>query len=523
VKISSSFFSRLTITAFVIALSACTIVGPDFESPDAPVADEFQQESAGSGEQISAVEERWWDLLGDPVLSVLVDEAYQGNVTLQAAGVRILAARSQLGIAIGLQYPQVQDINGSATNVWTNTDISGVDSRAGRANIGFDVAWEMDVWGRGQRGVESALAGLGASVANYQDVLVSLTAEVARVYVTIRTLEERIEIAEGNVAQQQRSFEIADVRFKSGAVTELDPSQARTLLRQTQAGVYVLRIQLQQARHALATLVGLPSQEIGPMLTGPVQIPRPPDQIFAGVPADLLRRRPDVRAAELRAAAQSAQVGIAEADLYPRFSLFGSVGMMVTSLSGGSDGGTTTAGVGAGLNWPIFNYGQIKNNVRFQDARLEEALFLYRDSVLRAAREVEDGLVAFNGNRAQAELLSDGVVAAKRAVTLSLIQYRDGAIDFQRVLDSQSRLSAVQDSHVAARGNVVLSLISTYKALGGGWQIRAGDEVVPDEVQKRMRERTDWGELLPQKTGAELPEPPQSGGDQPLFYKRPDW
>ncbi|HFD79716.1 MAG TPA: efflux transporter outer membrane subunit, partial [Gammaproteobacteria bacterium] len=394
--------------------------------------------------------------------------------------------------------------------------------------IGLDAAWELDFWGRFRRGVESASANLGASVADYDSALVSLTSEVARTYVTIRTLEERLAIAENNTLTQQRSYHIADVRFRNGAVSELDPSQALSLLKSTESTVPKLRSQIRQVKNALSILLGMPPGELKDILEGASGIPEVPRQLNVGIPADLLRRRPDIRRAELQAAAQSARIGIAKSELYPRIALIGSIGLLNgdTGNNGNSDlfkSDSLAYQFGPSFSWKILNYGRLKNQVRLQDARLEELLVNYQNQVLEAAREVEDGISSFLGARDQASYLAESVKAAQRSVDLALVQYREGAVDYQRVLDTQKTLLATQDAYTSVRGDTVRALIATYKALGGGWEIRAGKPFVPEERQKEMKQRTDWGHLLdaaPQP--AELSKVPPTGKEQPLLNK-PDW
>jgi len=320
-------------------------------------------------------------------------------------------------------------------------------------------------------------------------------------------------------------------------VTELDVTQSRTLLANTQALIPALQIGLRQSEHALAVLLGMPPGQVRGMLGGDElvgKIPRAPAEVAVGIPADLLRRRPDVRQAELQAAAQSALIGVAQADLYPSFSLLGTIGFS------SSDAGSTRNGsqglsdlfrgdsllysFGPSVSWNIFNYGRLKNNVRVQDARLQQLIVTYQNTVLTAAQEVEDGMVGFLRNQVREAFLTESVDAAQRSVDLSLIQYREGAVDYQRVLDSQSSLADQQDAQTSTKGDVVTNLIAMYKALGGGWQVRAGQDFVPEVTQEVMRKRTDWGKLLPteKKLPEELPPPPPPAKDQ-TWFPRPDW
>ncbi|HHH43004.1 MAG TPA: TolC family protein, partial [Gammaproteobacteria bacterium] len=335
-------------------------------------------------------------------------------------------------------------------------------------------------------------------------------------------------IARDNSVTQRRSYRIADVRFQNGAVSELDPSQALSLLKSTESTVPLLESQIRQTRNALSILLGMPPNDLYEVLQGAGKIPEPPAQIDIGVPADLLRRRPDIRSAELQAATQSALIGVAKSDLYPRFALVGSIGLLNgdTGSNGNSDlfkSDSVGYNYGPSASWQILNYGRLKNRVRVQDARLEALLVNYQDTVLRAAQEVEDGLSAYTGAREQSGYLKESVKAAQRSVDLALVQYREGAVDYQRVLDTQQTLLRVQDRYTSVRGEVVGGLIATYKALGGGWEIRAGHAFVSPERQDRMKQRTDWGHLLDtESVPEELPVAPPTGKDQPLLNS-PDW
>jgi len=528
---SLNLVTRVLLAGGFLAVSACTTLGPDFETPEADLLETWDMQ----GQNLSAGQEpeQWWASFNDPVLDRLVETAYEQNLPLQISGLRILEARAQLGIAIGQQYPQSQQVNGALTRVGLsenspNFNPSLADDKYTQADIGFDAAWELDFWGRYRRGVESASANLGASIADYDNALVALTAEVARVYVTLRTLEERLAIALDNSKTQRRSYQIARVRFENGAVSELDPSQALSLLKSTESTVPLLESQIRQARHALSILLGMPPGDLQDILQGEGKIPQPPAEINVGVPADLLRRRPDIRLAELQAAAQSARIGIAKTDLYPRFALVGSIGLL-NADTGSNDNSDLFDSDSIGYNfgpqasWNILNYGRLKNQVRVQDARLEELLVNYQNTVLQAAQEVEDGIAGYLGARDQEGYLADSVKAAERSVNLALVQYREGAVDYQRVLDTQQTLLATQDRYTTVRGDAINALVATYKALGGGWEIRAGNSFVSQPRQDKMKERTDWGRLLDAETvPEELPQPPPSASEQPLFNS-PDW
>ncbi len=513
----------------VVILGGCTTLGPDFVTPEAPVEDGWIAEQEPKVKRETADYGTWWTAFNDPVLDSLIEAARDQNLTLRIAGVRILEARARLGIAVGNQYPQVQDATADYQRFKQsdNFDVTGLGApEPNDINIydaGLNVAWELDFWGRFRRGIDLADAALGASIADYDDVLVSLTADVAATYVLIRELQERLVLARENVRLQQRTLEIADVRFRAGAVNELDVQQARALLGDTQASIPDLETRLRQAQDALSVLLGLPPQDLTAELGGVLPIPMPPPEVAVGIPADLVRRRPDIRRAELDAAAQSARIGIAQADLYPTFTLIGTVGLTASNFGDFFEGDSISGLAGPSFQWPILNYGRLTNNVRVQDARFEQSVVNYRNTVLIALREVEDSLVAFVRSQDQVEFLGDSVAASQRAAELSLLQYRNGLVDYTRVLDTQQFLVTQQDRLAASQGGVARNLIAIYRALGGGWETRGANEFVPDETQAAMAARTDWGGLLP---STDLDKAPASGEQVravETLFRRPDF
>ncbi len=518
----SRVLGKLTLAAAALVLAGCTKLGPEFTRPEAQVNEEWKAADGRIELQDISEYTRWWQTFDDTVLDTLIDTAYRQNLSLQSAGVRILEARAQLGIAVGRIYPQQQEALGSAIYNQGSKNVAnaspGTDFTFWSNSIGLSAAWEIDIWGRFRRGIESESANVLASIANYDDVLVSLTAEVASAYVVIRTFEERLAIARNNVEIQERSLRIADVRFRNGATTELDVQQAKTLLANTQATIPDLEAGLKQAQNALAILLGLPPTDMTNMLAGTSAIPTAPKEVAVGIPAELLRRRPDVRRAELQAAAQSALIGVAQSDLYPRFSLVGTIGFSARDGATLFSSDSVVAQAGPSVTWNIFNWGRIKNNVRVQDARYEQLIKTYQNTVLSAAREVEDAMVGFLKAQEASTFLDQSVVAANRSVELALIQYRDGATDYTRVLQTQGSLVQQQDLATSTRGNIVNNLVAMYRSLGGGWEIRAGNDFVPEDIKRQMAERTDWGELL-KREAVDIP-PPAEAGDT---LRSPDW
>jgi NodT family efflux transporter outer membrane factor (OMF) lipoprotein len=520
-----------TALAVMLALAGCT-VGPDFVRPKAPVLDQWSQADGAVLSQKPAERIRWWEAFGDPVLSALVKTAYENNYSLKVAGLRVLEARAQLGIAVGGPFPQTQQLNGSAdySSLSENAaNTAAPDLNYGTYSVGANVTWELDFWGKFRRGIESADADLLGSIASYDDVLVLLVAQVADTYLVLRTAQEQLRVARDNVVIQQRSLQVSEARFRGGDVDELDYQQAKSQLLSTEATIPSLEVNLQKARNALSTLLGRPPGDLAEILgPQPGVIPAAPQGLAAGAPADLLRRRPDVRQAEFAAAAQSAQVGVAEAGLYPSFGLSGALGVVAsdgtnTQASGKSGarqlftGNSLNALGGPFFSWNILNYGRIRNNVRVQDALLQQLLVTYQETVLNAVKEVEDGMVAFLQSQKQEQILRSFEASAQRSLALSTVQYREGFTDFQRVLDSQNSLLQAQQQTVSARSTTARSAVLVYRALGGGWEIRAGHDFVDQETSEAMRKRTNWGQLLE----PEATQPPFKG--ESSRYAWPDW
>ena len=530
--VTSIFYPLMICLLSLLFLMSGCMVGPDFVKPDAPLEDVWTQQEDSRIKTEAADNREWWTVFDDPVLNNLIEQAYQQNLDLQVAGLRILEARAELGIAIGGQYPQTQDVTAGAQAVGLsqNSALTGVlDNFSYNYSLGLDAAWELDFWGRFRRGVESANASLYATYANYDDVLVSLIAEVASTYTQIRTFEQQLAFTRANVKIQEKSFELATDRYEGGATSELDPTIAKALLTQTQASIPQFEAGLRQAKNALAILLGIPPIEIQNILGPPKPIPIAPPEVVVGIPADLLLRRPDIRRIELAAAAQSARIGVAKSDLFPRISLAGSFLFMTSDKSSkefnqGSSFGdlfstdSITYFVGPQIQWPILNYGRIKNDVRAQDARFQQFLVEYRNTVLRAMQDVEDGMVGFLRAQERQMALTESVKAYQRAVDLAQLQYIEGLSTYQRVIDGQRFLTAAQFGLATAKGAVVTNLIATYKALGGGWELREGRDLVPAATQEQMRERTDWGDLLSPEEHPDLQKQPPTGQEINILH-----
>jgi NodT family efflux transporter outer membrane factor (OMF) lipoprotein len=511
----------------VLLASGCIKVGPNFARPRVTVSQTWMDAGDQRVKTGPAEYGNWWQAFNDPVLSRLIDRAYQQNLSLRIAGVRVLEARAQLGIAVGELYPQAQQAFGSV--VYNRLSANAPQAVPGnslsfwQSEIGLLASWEIDFWGKFRRAIESGNASWLASIANFDNALVSLTAGVANSYIQIRTIEKRIAIARQNVETQKESLKIAEARYQYGTASELDVDQAKTVLHNTEASIPLLETQLRQAQNGLSVLLGLPPSRLADELAGSSEIPVSPTQVVVGIPADLLRRRPDIRNAELQAMAQCAQIGVAKADLYPAFSLTGTFGFLSSDVGKSALGdmfqwGSRTGQIGPSFQWNLFNYGRITNNVRVQDARFQELLITYQNTVLTAQQEVEDNLTAFLKAQEQAGFLARSATAARGALDLAIQQYREGVVDFTTVLVAQQSLLSVQDNLATTLGNIASNLVGVYKALGGGWEVWEGKDLVPLQIKEEMAKRTNWGELLAPASYNPLPsEEPKS------LIRAPDW
>jgi len=523
----------LFLVPVLLAFAGC-MVGPNFQRPKVSVSPSWGETGDQRVRTESTTYRDWWSAFNDPALNRLIARAYRDNLTLQQAGVRVLQARAQLGIAIGEIYPQTQQGIGSvqynrtsdraATGAFFSGGSNGGSSFSyWQSTIGAQASWELDFWGRIRRGIESADASLLATLADYDNTLVTLTADVANTYIALRTAEERIRIARENVETQEQTLKIVESRFRNGTVTQLDVEQARTVLLNTQATLPTLETQRRQARDALSVQLGMPPSDLADLLEGPSVIPVSPPEVIVGIPADLLRRRPDIRSAELQAAAQSAQIGVAKAELFPAFSLIGNLVLLSTDLgtfklSDMFRWGARQVQVGPSVQWNILNYGQITNNVRVQDASFQQQLLAYQRAVISAQQDVEDNLVAFLRAQDRADFLAKSVTSSRSALSIAVLRYREGVTDFTTVLTAQQALLSQQDSLATTLGNISTSLVGVYRALGGGWEIREGEDIVPAEIKAEMRKRTNWGGLLAPTT-YNLP-----GSREPRSTPRlPDW
>ncbi len=416
---------------------------------------------------------------------------------MQIAALAIVQSRAVLGIATGSQYPQVQQATGALarTDSWpTEGNNSGDHSNLNSYNVGFNVGWELDFWGRYQRGIESADAAFFASITNYQNAQVLLSAQMAQAYFSYLTTLKQIEIARENAGLQKRSLEITSRLYESGQSAELDVQQAKTQYLATLASIPGLEISLRQIANSIAVLLGRSPGNLPELVNVSAELPALSPLLIEEIPAQLMMRRPDIRTAAWQVAAQSAQIGVAEADLYPSVSLFGTIGWSGNSLGSSTD--VLSTGLGTGFTWNLFNYDRIENNVRVQDAALQQLIESYQLTVLGAASEIDNAALSVVKTGEKDTLLKDALVAAERSLVLSTKRYQEGYSDFQRVLSAQLARAGASSSYVVNQGAHVDAVIAFYKSLGGGWQPAGGENLIPDHIRQVMEERIDWGGML---------------------------
>lgn len=489
-------------------------VGPEYRKSAAPVESQwidFQRDPRISENYINT--NGWWTVFNDQTLNGLIETAANQNLTLRVAGTRILQAQAVRGIAVGSLFPQVQQAVGSYDRVQVSksTANSAPIKNFDQWGAGFNLSWELDFWGRFRRGIESADAALDSTIEGYDNVLVILLADVASTYVQIRTLQMELRLLHENVAAQQQSLDIAEAQYRAGQADAADVLQTRNNVEQTEALIPAVEASLRQANNALCILLGIPPRDLLVEL-GDGPIPTAPPEVAVGIPAQLLRRRPDIRQAERIAAAQCAQIGVAESELYPHLAINGVLQWQSQDLDDLFTSPSTAGSVGPSFAWNILNYGRIRNSVRQEQALFEQAVFSYQDAVLKAQRETEDALVGFLKAQDQTEKLRLAVRDIKELNEILLTQANAGATNFDRVFVVQAQATAQQDNLATSEGNIALNLIRIYRALGGGWQIRLAPqpgsavETIPPGPDAENLELQLPAEVVPLPEPLSLPE-----------------
>lgn len=501
------------------------MVGPNYKEPKTDVANHWMQKNSAV-EEAPLRDANWWKVFHDPTLTALINQGYHNNLSVQSAGVRVLQARAQLAQSVGELYPQQQALIGNYTyNRIGGSSLQDIlPSSFETALLGFSASWEIDFWGKYRRAIQANDATFLASVAAYDNALVILTADIASTYVSIRTDEKLIQVTKANIQLQKMSLKIAQSRFKGGQTSLLDVQQAQTTLAETEATLPTLVSNLQHQKDKLGVLLGIIPNDVNALLTKSHGIPKAPPTVAVGIPKEALAQRPDIHQARLEAIAQSENIGAVKANLYPAFSLSGTFAFAANSIGANSisdifDWSNRTITAGPSVAWPLLNYGQITNAVRMQDAAFQQALLKYLNLVLQAQQEVQDNITRYIEAKKAENYLIQANNSAIQSTKLALVRYKEGEAIYTTVLDAERQQLRIQTSLTNAKGDISQALVALYRALGGGWQMRGCNDIVPDHIKKEMAARTNWGSLLKQQNHL----PPATSGQRTKQLYLPNW
>lgn len=518
------FFSRIIIGITSITLVSC-MVGPDYKEPPKDIAPHWKKLDK-SVKESHIQNAHWWQAFRDPTLNALIEQGYTHNLSLQATAVHVLQARAQLAQSVGELFPQQQTLTGNLTYM----RIGGQDLQYllppdfVTSTMGLNASWELDFWGKYRRAILANDATFLASYAAYDNALVSLSSDIATNYISIRTTQKLIRVTEQNIRTQKWILKIAKARYTEGQTSLLDVTQAQTMLAQTESTLPTLRATLQRQKDSLGVLLGTTPDKVDGLLGKPRNIPHAPTRIAVGIPRETLAKRPDIYEARMKVITQSEMIGAIKAQLFPSLSLTGSFSFASNTINNSSLGNifnwsNRTISAGPGLAWPILNYGQITNLVRVQDALFQQAILDYQNKVLKAQQEVQDNITQLIETQKSAGSLQTADQSAITSTRLSMIRYREGQSDFTPVLQSEIQELNVQLSLTNAQGEIPKALVALYRSLGGGWQIRNGNDIVSHTVKQEMAARTNWGQLLLQKNH----EPTKSKQQQIKELFLPNW
>lgn len=429
---------------------------------------------------------KWWDqIFKDPLLVELEKKAAAGNLDIKTSLSRIRSARAQRGVSKAPLFPTL-DARGTAQRQLGSETMG---TRAGGDphdyfRTGFDASWELDIFGGIRRSVQAAQAQLEATRANLEDVLISLMADVALNYIQIRTYQHRLDIVQANIQTQKKTYNLNKSRYQAGIIDKLALKQSLRNLEQTRSLIPDLKKGLEAAKNRLCVLLGMEPGKLESELNRVRSIPEVPDQVAVGIPAEALRRRPDITKAERKLAAQTARIGVATAKLYPKFHLGGSIGLESIYSEDFLDPDSEIWSIGPGMEWNIFHAGALRLNIKIQTELQKQALIHYKSTVLKAREEVENALTAYARERIRLEHLKKSVSAARRTEELARDRFSSGLVDFYNVLDAQRSLLGLQDKLVQSKGEVAANLVRLYKALGGGWEYLDQLESLTEPIEK---------------------------------------
>ncbi|MHC2067725.1 efflux transporter outer membrane subunit [Bremerella sp. T1] len=456
-----------------IGLTGC-LVGPDHIDPGAPFQCEWIPPLPPGVSQSPNDSIAWWTKFDDPVLTSMIVRTAQQNLTLGQAAERIAEARALRGIVRGDLFPDIDGIGS-----YTRRKTSGSGNSFGLSNFnpppfnfwsaGFDATWEVDIFGGVRRRLQAADADVDVAIEDHNDLLVSLQGEVGANYIQVRTLQRRIEFVERNIQLQRQSLKITEDRFAAGTVSQLDVEQAKSNLYSTEAGLPLLRQEMELAYHRLSVLMGEPPSDLSKEITPQQRFPSLPQDIAVGLPIELIRQRPDIRSAERQLAAQAARIGVAVSELYPRFTITGTFTVDTTKFNRWFTTESIAYAAGPAMRWRLLDFGRVRSDIEVQRARWRGLVYNYQNEVVTAAQEVEDALSQYRYSIRRAESLREAALAARAAAEISEEQYKGGIIPFQTLLDAQRFQAELDDQAANAEGDIYLAVVSLYKALGGGW------------------------------------------------------
>ncbi|PQO27740.1 efflux transporter outer membrane subunit [Blastopirellula marina] len=461
------------VAATVLGLSGC-LVGPDHVDPGAPFRSDWIPPLPPGISQSVNDSVAWWTKFRDPILSSMIVRTAQQNLTLGQAAEKIAEARALRGIARGGLFPDIDGISS-----YTRRKQSGTGNSFGFSQIapqpfnywsaGFDATWEIDIFGAVRRRLQATTQDIEVAIEDHNALLVSLQGEVGANYITVRTYQRRIQFAERNIELQRLALRDAEVKLDAGTVTQLDVEQAKYNLYRTEAALPLLKQEMELAFHRLSVLMGEPPSDLSQQITSNQQFPLLPEDIGVGLPIELIRQRPDIRSYERQLAAQAARIGVAVAELYPRFTITGTFTVDSTAFTRWWEPRSIAYASGPGVRWRLLDFGRVRSDIEVQRARWRGLVYAYQNSVVEAAAEVEDALSQYRYSIQRAESLRQAATSARKAAEISKVQYDGGLIPFLTLLDAQRVQAELDDQTAAAEGDIYLSVVSLYKALGGGW------------------------------------------------------
>ncbi|MDB2703638.1 efflux transporter outer membrane subunit [Methylophilaceae bacterium] len=485
-NITKTYLKALSQVVIILFLVSCKAVGPDYEgAPELEVPENWENQLDNEFIEISASQTKWWTLFKDPVLNDLISRAAVDNLDAKISLARVKVARANLGIAEGAQSPALDGL-GDVSEKSKSKSVSGDKDTDIYSSIGLDISWEIDIFGYLRRSIEAADAQLDRSVERYRDVMVILYAEIANNYVALRTAQERLQYAFENVKSQKDTLRIVNARYEAELVSEVDLLQSEQNLAAAQSNIPLFHARINELSNSLAILLGKNPGTLNSELKQSYGIPHVPEKTVVQVPREILRQRPDIREAERLLAQETAEVGIATAEEYPRFNLNGTFGYDSKEFDNQFSSDSRYWSFGPNFRWNIFDGGATQAAIEVQDAQVEEARVNYEKRVLRAFEEVENAIKSYKEEKQRNASLNVSVSAAKKVNKITLARYTSGLIDFQEVQDAERVIFFQEDDLAKSNGNLVQFIIQLYKAMGGGWEDTetATEIIVNEQIQE---------------------------------------